>query len=633
MTVSPHQRFGLWRSALAVVALFIATSAAAQEPWESEIVFEGDGGVLVYVSDAEGNRVPDFSHAGYRGGGVDLPHIPTVLTLAPAEGDDTERIQAAIDEVSARAPDGSGFRGAVELEPGIYDVERVDIRASGVVLRGAGDGEDPATNTILRRTGTSRAPIVFLGRSEFSDDNEALIRRDASRDTTRILDDVVPIGATTFRVNTPRLYAAGDSIVIYHPATEAWLAAIDGGGTAADPPWEVGEVPIAYVRTITEASGRRITVDAPLFSTLDRSLSESYIYLRDRTGVIEEVGLESLRIDIETDGPTSEGHSRTAVRFRLVENAWTTDVTALHFWHAGIAVEQARHVTVRDCQALEPHSEIIGERRYNFEAFRAQDVLFEGNYATEARHAYVTNGEALDSGVVFLDNVSEDAYESSEAHRRWGLGILYDNHTEIGSSGASWLSRRLHLGNRGSYGTAHGWSCANCVAWNAEMNGSPLVVEKPPTAQNYAIGTQGEAQDSGPFFSDTGAYIEGNDRPGLTPRSLYLRQLSDRLTPVAAEPPPDAAAPEARLLPPTPNPTRGEANIGFELPEPAEVRLGLYDALGREVARLAEGRYAAGRHDADLGGRDLAPGVYLYRLSVTAGDGAHVFTRPLVRLR
>src|SRR5690625_8052132 len=84
------------------------------------------------------------------GGGVDLPRIPVRKTIGPVDGDNTPHIQRAIDEISSRKPDENGFRGAVLLEPGLYSIRNnLFIRASGVVLRGSGDGEDPSRNTIL----------------------------------------------------------------------------------------------------------------------------------------------------------------------------------------------------------------------------------------------------------------------------------------------------------------------------------------------------------------------------------------------------------------------------------------------------------------------------------------------------
>jgi len=599
-------RFSL---AIGLMALLLhASPTGAQDVWESAIVFGDTDGRLVYVTDAEGNRIPDFSYAGYRKGEAELPDVPTVETVSPIEGDDTAQIQAALDAAGARQPDANGFRGAVELAVGTYEISgTLTLREHGVVLRGAGDGDDPATSSILVRSGFNQDPVVFLGRIE-AVVGDAIIRRDESQGEAAILDDLVAIGARSFTVNHPERFAVGDDVVIHHPATAEWLNAVDGGGTATDDPWAVGAMPIVLVRTIEAIDGSTITVDAPMMTRLDKSLSQSTLYHRDRIQVVEEVGLEDLRIDIQTEGPTSETQARNAVLFGLVENAWARGVTALHFWHSGFSVQNSRYVTIRECQALEPHSVEDATKRYNFEAFKSQLVLFEGNRATEARHSYVNNGETLDSGIVFLENTSEDATAASEGHRRWGMGLLFDGHVETGSP----LSLRIHLGNRGDFGTSHGWACAHCVAWNATMNGSAVGVEKPPTAQNYAIGTQGVAADQGPFFRDTGAFIEGTNRPGLSPRSLYRAQLQARTNPVAVED--ESPARGVRLFPPAPNPSTGAGFIDVELARPGLIELAVIDVLGRKVAVLANAQIAAGRSRFALDAHALAPGTYLVRL-------------------
>jgi len=63
-----------------------------------------------------------------------------------------------------------------------------------------------------------------------------------------------------------------------------------------------------------------------------------------------------------------------------------------------------------------------------------------------------------------------------------------------------------------------------------------------------------------------------------------------------------------------PNPFNPQTTIGFALPQAAEVRLVVYDMLGREVARLLEGSVAAGRHEVVFDASGLPTGVYLYCL-------------------
>lgn len=67
-----------------------------------------------------------------------------------------------------------------------------------------------------------------------------------------------------------------------------------------------------------------------------------------------------------------------------------------------------------------------------------------------------------------------------------------------------------------------------------------------------------------------------------------------------------------------PNPFNTATWIAFWLPAGREVRLTLYDRLGREIAELLRGYQVAGEHSLKLGTDELASGVYLYRLQ--AGD-------------
>ena len=51
-------------------------SAWGDGPSHSRLVFPGEDGRLVYRPDAQGDLIPDFSSAGYAGGGVALPTVP-----------------------------------------------------------------------------------------------------------------------------------------------------------------------------------------------------------------------------------------------------------------------------------------------------------------------------------------------------------------------------------------------------------------------------------------------------------------------------------------------------------------------------------------------------------------------------
>ena len=63
-----------------------------------------------------------------------------------------------------------------------------------------------------------------------------------------------------------------------------------------------------------------------------------------------------------------------------------------------------------------------------------------------------------------------------------------------------------------------------------------------------------------------------------------------------------------------PNPFNPETTIRFALPVASHVVIGVYDLLGREVARLVDGEMGAGHHTVVFEGRGLASGIYVYRM-------------------
>lgn len=137
------------------------------------------------------------------------------------------------------------------------------------------------------------------------------------------------------------------------------------------------------------------------------------------------------------------------------------------------------------------------------------------------------------------------------------------------------------------------------------------------------------------LLTDAGTYAVRFDAAGAAPNSDHVAEL--RLAPVD-EPLPGAAAHDTlrvtlvahvapnggvdlpatlRFVPPAPNPFRGAALFGFDLPAAADVSLAIYDASGRRVADLAQGEYPAGRHQVRWAaeGRSFHAGLYFARFT------------------
>lgn len=67
----------------------------------------------------------------------------------------------------------------------------------------------------------------------------------------------------------------------------------------------------------------------------------------------------------------------------------------------------------------------------------------------------------------------------------------------------------------------------------------------------------------------------------------------------------------------SPNPTSERATIHLDLPKPARVRCTLHNALGQEVALLADSEVSAGAHDINTTVEHLPQGLYICRVAVS----------------
>jgi hypothetical protein len=90
----------------------------------------------------------------------------------------------------------------------------------------------------------------------------------------------------------------------------------------------------------------------------------------------------------------------------------------------------------------------------------------------------------------------------------------------------------------------------------------------------------------------------------------------------------------AQLAQNYPNPFNSDTVIEYQLPQPGEMQLGVYDLAGQRVTTLASGSRAAGSYSVawDGSGDDSQPvasGVYLYRLQTSEG----VAVRKLILIR
>ncbi|TWT99463.1 hypothetical protein Pla108_04020 [Botrimarina colliarenosi] len=491
---------------LAVVSLLPAAWAV-----ESQWVYRGTTGRLVYAPDAQGDRIPDFSDVGYRGGRALLPNVPTMIAIDPIAGDDTASIQAAINQVAALPLGSDGFRGAVMLGPGTYEISgQLKINASGIVLRGAGRD---AGGTLLVATGTTQRELIQIAGAG---------SQSTTGSTRNMIDKVVPVGSRSFRVNSTAGFAVGDTVRVERPSPANWISDLgmdtipprSDGGTVVQ--WAPGSFNLRYDRIITRIEGDRVFVDAPLTNSFELQYGGGTIKKYDWAGRIENVGVENLRGESMFASATDEAHATDFVTIDKAQNVWVRGTASANF--SGSAVQSnpgAKWVTVENAINETPKSLITGERRYTFD-LSGQLELVTDSVANEGRHDFVNNSSRPAGPHVFHNSIANNALDEAGPHQRWATGTLFDNITIDGD--------QINARNRGNFGTGHGWAGANMVIWNSTAES--FIVQNPPTAQNWLVGSTGALIDDQTFGPQPPGYVDSHNAP-VDVDSLYEAQLED----------------------------------------------------------------------------------------------------------
>ena len=484
-----------------VFALGCSVAFSLDQP--ARFVDEGEDGRLVYDTYPGGDRITDFSHAGYGGGGVEIPDVPVKAILTPGVpgSDDGLAIQSAIDYVSGLPADASGWRGAVGLAPGEFHISgSIKLHSSGVVLRGSGRNEG---GTTLIATGTDRRSLIEIKGSS------NLI----SETPLPVSNDYVPVGSNVLQLESAEGLLPGDEVLVTRPSPSSWIEFMGMGAFPGRPAphWKPDTMDLVWHRIILDVDSQTIHLDAPITCSLDSEFGRSTVQKIRAGGLIRQLGVENLHCLSESDAsnPKDENHAWMAVSIDYARDVWVRNVTASHFVSSAVAVwENGSRVTVMDCRSESPVSEVAGYRRHAFYT-AGQQTLFLRCFSENGRHDFSAGWKAPGPNV-FLHCESQNALDFSGPIESWATGVLYDNLIMDGGG--------LHFDNREIWDNGVGWAAANCVAWQCSV---PVIISRtPPGAHNWVIGCWAQ-------FSGDGLWRSLNEF--VDPDSLYEGQLVDRL--------------------------------------------------------------------------------------------------------
>ena len=519
-----------------ILSLFcILLNAGCGGPFQQGVIYHPKK-PLAYKQDQFGNHIPDYSTAGYRAGGVPLPRIPVKVILHPLQGsaDDTERIQAAIDRVSNLAPDHRGFRGAILLQAGRYRVGgRLFLRKSGVVLRGSGQYSGGSE---LWTGETRKQSLVLLSGQDAPQDvynaegrRAGFLYRNSSERTWEVVDLYAPSGRNYVQVAPVGGLAVGETVVLEQRMNREWvrLLGMDDFPARPDkrpvPQWNSADFVFHFERKIMEIAGGRVYFESPLVNPIFAQFGSTRLFKPILPNRITNCGVENLRLVASSgtlEGEAPESPSRNGVTVMRAKDCWVKGVTSLHFANTCVELgREALRITVEDCAFLDPVARNGYGRRHGFIS-AGQQLLFQRCFTRGAQYPFFVPGKTGGPNV-FLDCYAEGSQSVIGPWRHWAMGTLWDNTH-------GW---RLMIRNRGYEGMGWGWSGINHLFWNCHA-ADTVSVQSPVNGWNWAIGCRGK-RIGAPFQGLVAHYSHHGER--AKPRSLYMRQLEDRLHPEAGK--------------------------------------------------------------------------------------------------
>jgi hypothetical protein len=506
--------FALTKVLLLNAGIFLLNSTVLAQG-KSQWVYLNGANMLQYKTTERGDRIMDFSYAGYREGGVAIPTVPVKVSVSPTQGDNTNAIQQAIDQVSS-LPVVNGLRGAVLLQPGIYNCERsITINASGVVLQGSGSGE---TGSIINMTGAPHACITVKGNSTTKETNTK----------TSIADPYVPSGAISFQIQHVKGFVAGDTIRIARPVTEAWVQLMGMDKLVRDgkkQTWVTGE--ITTERVIKKINKNTVTVNFPLTDSYDEKyLGKDGVSVTKiaTSGIISEMGVENLRIVAPSQSVTINDGLYRALNMSGVTDGWVRKIEILNTTNSisitanRVTVDQVTIVHELPTKGAAKPADLNGS---------GSQLLFNKCNITGDNLFYFATGAKV-SGPIVLLNCTFKGKGWIQPHQRWATGLLVDN-CQVPDGGIDFM-------NRGAMGSGHGWAIGWAVAWNCRAQS--YLNQLPPGSANWVIGCKGEPQKRAiPFDAEpllTEGIYDAHNTP-VDPSSLYLAQLAERLGKTAVQ--------------------------------------------------------------------------------------------------
>jgi hypothetical protein len=361
-----------------------------------------------------------------------------------------------------------------------------------------------------------------------------------------VTSERVPVGSCKLEVEKGRGFKPGDHVIVERRGNMDWIRTIrmdkiQGADQPGSRARSWGPYSHRMDRVITAVDGNTLTFDVPLPIAIEQRWGGARVIPYSWPGRINNCGVEQIRFDVEFDRSVVKEHNgekyfadtggcKQAVLMRNLEHSWARNLVSANLQRGFYIMDGTKFITLADCVVVELTGIITPGSRSCY-GIGGSMLLLNRCYAETGRHSYAI-GSRVEGPNVLLDCVASKEYSDTEPHHRYSVGGLFDN-----------VQALMKCQDRQSMGSGHGYQGANYVFWNTRGR---VTINSPETARNMCFGHIG-ARGLGTFVYRAKNWREEN--PGkpwptwakipqgyweshgmhVSPRSLYLAQLEDRL--------------------------------------------------------------------------------------------------------
>jgi hypothetical protein len=278
-------------------------------------------------------------------------------------------------------------------------------------------------------------------------------------------------------------------------------------------------------------------------------------------------------------------------------------------WYVGLTITGRYPAIAANINFFDPDNIVIAYENNGTIYFKRYTSYWSTQYRVSPNYSWLTNLKNPD--VSYVDTKAHFVWEGVDS-RDGGTYTYYININDNNNS-----SSFTSFAGDGPQNPSIGVSTNGSKISIYHQNGENIIKEHKNGSWNQTTYSSSQPMIYpcvSPYSSGNAIYLAGNDIP------YFIKRIEDFPLAKSSE---TIEIMEPKLMVPNktqlydayPNPFNPSTKIRYSLPEGTMISLSVYDIHGKLVHTIVDGFQESGEYETNFNGKDLASGIYLYRLT------------------